>query len=375
MSRRAWVAVAACAVLGAVWPWPAHAAPVLKSSAVYSWSTPNVDPGHLNDDMVARIKALPAGGRLDVVLYSDNQPAMTDAVLAAADRGVRVRLLTSHAKPDGEDDGLPLWGEVDRLVKGLRARHQTVVVGWGSLSRSGHAGIEHRKLVLTDDGRGHQWVISDSGNWTGATDRSAFNDRLAVQDRCLYTGELAHLDILARDRDIKTSKGAVVSTCDHVRTLYNLPEAKTDPVLTWLQHATCGRGALVQDSTFYLTAGDKKTPRGSGTKWADQLIRLHVSGATVQVATNDAKWSASIRTRLVKAGVTVYDVNGAVLYDHRKAFSASDCKGGPFGAQGSTTRNATAYDKNGNQIMTTTDSGDVHAMQSAFYAMRKGAGA
>ncbi len=359
----------------------AQAAPP-KSTASYSYSTPSYnpkarqcgksDPGAcpLGNELIYKLRTLQRGDRLDVIVYSISRPAFTDEVLAAADRGVKVRLLTSHAKPDGEEDGLPLWGEMQRLVDGLKKRHQTVVVGWGALSRSGHAGLDHHKIVAMKHGSDEE-VWSDSGNWTYSLD-TAFNDRMKVRDHQFYAGTIAHMDLLAKDRDIKTTKGAVVSTADGVRRLYFLPEAKVDPVLEWAKKAKCGKGDRVVFANFYLTAGKKSTSRGGGSNLVDQLIRFRKAGATVEVAANDAKWSTGLRARLVKAGVTVWDVNGVDVYNHRKMLAASGC-GAAFGAQGSTTYNATAYDDNGNQIVTSTSAADVQGMMGGFSAMTKGA--
>ena len=141
----------------------------------------------LGNDLIRRIDAVPVGGRIDVVMYSTTRTDLAQALVAAAARGVAVRMLTSHPKPDGEKSG-DVADRVQVLVDQLRLMGRPVKVGWGSLSRSGKAGIEHRKLVLIDPDPavdGDEETISDSGNWTYSLD-TAYNDRTVVTDRCLY---------------------------------------------------------------------------------------------------------------------------------------------------------------------------------------------
>lgn len=370
-------------------PASAHAAPVVEpvpaSTSEYLSSTPvasglsaychpeDLTPCTLANDLIRRIDAVPAGGAIDVVMYSTTRDDMAQALVAAAARGVDVRMLTSHPKPDGEKSG-DVADKVQGLVDRLRLLQRPVKVGWGSLTRSGKLGIEHRKLVLIDPDPavdGDEQTISDSGNWTYSLD-TAYNDRVVVTDRCLYVAAREHLDVLWKDRAAK--KIGALTTCDGRRRLWMMPEVQTDPVLTWAKGAQCGLGSRVTFANFYLAA--------SKAELIDQLIRFRQAGAYVQVAANDeltGHYSLTQKRRMVAAGIKVFDVSvlldpvtGRKVYDHQKNLSATGC-GQAFSAQGSTTQNSTAYTKNGNAIVTSTVFVDAEAMQSGFAAMVAGA--
>jgi hypothetical protein len=370
-------------------PTPAVAAPASEptpaSTSEYLYSTPSTSvagpwchpedltPCTLGNDLVRRLDAVPPGGLVDVVMYSTTRDDLAAALVRAAARGVSVRMLTSHPKPDGEKSG-DVADKVQVLVDALRLLGQPVKVGWGSLSRSGKLGIEHRKLVLIDPDPavdGDEQTISDSGNWTYSLD-TAYNDRRVVTDRCLYVRTRAHLGVLWKDRSAK--KVGALKTCDGRRRLWMMPEVRTDPVLAWAKKADCGPGSRVTFANFYLT--------GSKGDLVDQLIRFRKAGAYVQVAANDeltGHYSTTQKQRMVAAGIHVFDVSvlldpvtGRKVYNHQKSLAATGC-GRPFSAQGSTTQNITAYTKNGNAVLTSSVWTDAQAMQAGFAAMVAGA--
>lgn len=373
---------AAAAPVGPVAP---VAAPVPASTSAYLWSTPathaglpwchpaDLAPCSLGNDLIARLDAVPPGGRVDVVMYSTTRDDLAGALVRAATRGVVVRMLTSHPKPDGEKSG-DVADKVQVLVNRLRLLEQPVKIGWGSLSRSGKAGIEHRKIVLIDPDPaldGDEQTISDSGNWTYSLD-TAYNDRTVITDRCLYVATRDHLDVLWRDRT--TKKIGALKTCDRRRRLWMMPEVRTDPVLSWAEKADCGLGARITFANFYLS--------GSKAELVDRLIRFRKAGAFVQVAANDeltGHYSPTQKRRMVDAGIQVFDVSvlldpetGRKVYDHQKSLAATGC-GPAFSAQGSTTQNTTAYTKNGNAVVTSSVWADAQAVQSGFAAMVAGA--
>ena len=366
-------------------PAPLPVAPAPASSSEYLYSTPPataLDPYchpqdlttcTLGNDLISRIDAVPVGGSIDVIMYSTTRTTMAEALVAAAARGVRVRLLTSHPKPDGEKSG-DVADRVQDLVDRLEKLEAPVKVGWGSLSRSGKAGIEHRKIVLIDPDPavdGDEETISDSGNWTYSLD-TAYNDRTVVTDRCLYVQAREHLDVLWKDKTAK--KIGPLSTCDGRRQLWMMPEVRTDPVLSWAKGADCGLGARVTFANFYLAP--------SKAELVDQLIRFRKAGAYVQVAANDeltGHYSMTQKRRMVAAGIKVFDVSflldpvsGRKVYDHQKSLAATGC-GPAFSAQGSTTQNTTAYTKNGNAVLTSSVWADAAAVQAGFAAMVAGA--
>jgi phosphatidylserine/phosphatidylglycerophosphate/cardiolipin synthase-like enzyme len=92
--------------------------------------------------------------RIDVMMYRITDRRHTDAIIAAAQRGVPVRLITEQQE---YRDPKYLWDSwnVDRLyMAGVRIRQRA------------HAGLNHGKLVLL---YGQGMVIFGSSNWTGAS--------------------------------------------------------------------------------------------------------------------------------------------------------------------------------------------------------------
>jgi phosphatidylserine/phosphatidylglycerophosphate/cardiolipin synthase-like enzyme len=92
---------------------------------------------------------------IDVIMYRITQQAHTDAIIAARQRGVTVRLIT---EPKEYRNSARLWDawNVDRLWKaGVQIRMRA------------HAGLNHQKSVIL---RSLHTVIFGSSNWSKASD-------------------------------------------------------------------------------------------------------------------------------------------------------------------------------------------------------------
>jgi phosphatidylserine/phosphatidylglycerophosphate/cardiolipin synthase-like enzyme len=102
------------------------------------------------------------GQQIDATIYRITDRRHTDALIAARNRGVRVRVIT---EPQQYRDTKRLWHSwnVDRMyMAGIELRHRQ------------HAGLLHQKSTLL---YGQDLVIFGSSNWTGpsATDQAEHN--------------------------------------------------------------------------------------------------------------------------------------------------------------------------------------------------------
>ena len=94
---------------------------------------------------------------IDVIMYRITDRAHTDAIIAAVQRGVRVRLITEQEE---YRDAARIWHSwnVDRLyMAGVEIRHRA------------HAGLNHQKSVIL---RSQQLSIFGSSNWTSPSNQS-----------------------------------------------------------------------------------------------------------------------------------------------------------------------------------------------------------
>jgi hypothetical protein len=94
---------------------------------------------------------------IDVIMYRITDRAHTDAIIAAVQRGVRVRLYTEQEEYRNASRPWHSWN-VDRLyMAGVEIRHRA------------HAGLNHQKSVLLHSQR---MTIFGSSNWTSPSNQS-----------------------------------------------------------------------------------------------------------------------------------------------------------------------------------------------------------
>ncbi len=104
---------------------------------------------------VAAYNAEPAA--IDVTMFRITDRAHTDAIIAAVNRGVKVRLLTEQSEYRNPDRLWDSWN-VDRMcAAGVAIRQRA------------HDGLNHQKSVIL---RGQQMAIFGSSNWTSPSNQS-----------------------------------------------------------------------------------------------------------------------------------------------------------------------------------------------------------
>jgi hypothetical protein len=109
--------------------------------------------------------------QIDVVMYRITDSRYADAMIAAVQRGVKVRLLT---EPKQYRDPIRQYHSynVDRMyMAGVEIRHRA------------HAGLNHQKSVLL---RGLGQAIFGSSNWSSASSESQEEHNLFTDDPTIY---------------------------------------------------------------------------------------------------------------------------------------------------------------------------------------------
>ena len=109
--------------------------------------------------------------KIDVIMYRITDRRHSDAMIAAVNRGVPVRLIT---EPRQYRDATRLWHSwnVDRMhMAGVQIRHRR------------HAGVNHQKTVLLYSQR---MAINGSSNWTQSSDAEQEEHNLFTRDTGIY---------------------------------------------------------------------------------------------------------------------------------------------------------------------------------------------
>jgi phosphatidylserine/phosphatidylglycerophosphate/cardiolipin synthase-like enzyme len=117
--------------------------------------------------------------QLDVIIYRITDQRHTNAVIAAANRGVPVRLIT---EPQQYRDPKRLWHSwnIDRLyMAGVQIRDRV------------HAGLNHQKLTLY---HGQGISVLGSSNWTSPSDNSQEEHNYFTRKPELFNWLTAHFD-------------------------------------------------------------------------------------------------------------------------------------------------------------------------------------
>ena len=103
------------------------------------------------------VKAIDKAEKMDIAVYSITNPAITDSLIAAQNRGAMIRIVTDRSQAKGKGS----------LVSKIKA------AGIPVLTNHKHK-IEHNKFAVFDD----KHIVSGSYNWT--TNASKYNSENCV---------------------------------------------------------------------------------------------------------------------------------------------------------------------------------------------------
>jgi len=103
------------------------------------------------------IKAIDSANKLDIAVYSITNPAITNSIIAAHNRGAKIRIVTDRSQSKGK-------GSLIEKIK---------TAGIPVLTNQKHK-IEHNKFAVFDDIH----IVSGSYNWT--TNASKYNSENCI---------------------------------------------------------------------------------------------------------------------------------------------------------------------------------------------------
>jgi phosphatidylserine/phosphatidylglycerophosphate/cardiolipin synthase-like enzyme len=262
---------------------------------------PDPPPRALRDVLHAAIEAVPAGGTIDWATYYFRDVALADALIAASDRGVRVRLAV---------EGSPRRAGVN---KGVLARLAAHGLGGGlRVQQPGRFPKLHPHLHLKIYAFSHPLPVAYVGSFNPSGDTPEDADIIAeigdqdrghnlligLTDPVLYAGLAAHVGRLVR---------AGASSLDRFRADQNHPLAsgdtavfffpRLDPAVIEPDLDAAGAGTTIRGAISHLKSGPL----------ADRLIAAARRGARVRLLVHDTERrvpTAAIE-RLAAGGVRV----------------------------------------------------------------------
>lgn len=258
------------------------------------------------------LRRAPAGALVRGVVWTFSSPAMAQALLAAADRGVRVRVLVggiSCADPS-------LVELAEGLASGLAAGSWARCVRGSARSGAVFDGLEanlHQKSWTFSRVGARRWVsIVTTANATEVAETSQFNDAFqVVGHRRLYAALGAVFEQQARDRPVRRPYrhvelgGGVAATF----TPWSSPD-QVDPVVARIE------GLPGPGTTIRVAQSNWQDPRG--VRIAHALVSRRRAGADV-TAVVSSPLGPRVAAVLREGGVRLVDAwFGPGRYSHLK---------------------------------------------------------
>ena len=266
------------------------------------------------DAVVGALDATPAGETVTISMYSISDPAATDAIIGAHERGVAVRYLTWDQNPAGI--------QLNRLKDALGT--DTEARSWfkmcrGSCALSGDAGAHHAKLVLSsrivdENGRSARSLsLISSGNLTRGASVSQWNEFQTITDRRVYLAAKSYVLSLKGDRTRYDFPSATSASGKYRLAFFPRKNLPVDPVLNTLRDVTCGGGGKIRVAMHLWTFRRLALAR--------RLVALKKARCDVKVLYDAGVTDEVVRDVLRKGGVPAYNthIGGADgMYVHTK---------------------------------------------------------
>lgn len=258
------------------------------------------------DTVISDLDAMPARSAVTISMYSLSDPAVTDALVRAHRRKVKVRYMTwdqSFANP-----------QLDRLRTELGT--DTSAASWlkvcrGSCARSGDVGAQHSKIVaFSTTGKRKRVVLVSSGNLTTGSTSSQWNEFQTVDDDRVYATARDYVFSLTGDRDRFDFPSVTSSDGRFQLSFFPRKRQAGDPVLDTLKATSCKGGGRVWVAMFLWS--------GKRIATARRLVELKRQGCSVRVLMDSAETAGSVESTLRKGKVPLYDSHVADVYVHAK---------------------------------------------------------
>lgn len=169
---RAWLGpVLALLLISTLHPAPATAATPPPTQRLL-WNNPVTKPHAISDALVRDIGGVPAGGSIDVATYWIASARIADALVAAHQRGVRLRILLDSSPRAYTPEATRIEQELARTPGDGSS------LTYDDRSTDTDEGIVHEKVFLLSATRAERWVVV-AGSWN-ATDNSDNNTYAAM---------------------------------------------------------------------------------------------------------------------------------------------------------------------------------------------------
>lgn len=263
---------------------------------------PDRPPRALRDALQAKIEAVPSGGAIDWATYYFRDRALAAALIAASDRGVRVRLclegsprlaganaaVASRLAAHGLGGGLRIQrpGRFPALHPHLHLKiyafsHPAPVAYVGSFNPSGDLPEDHPEVIaeIGDQDRGHNLLVG-------------FSDPVLRIGLAAHVGRLVRHGAASLDRFRPRQNRALVSGGTAVHFFPRLNPAVIDADLD-----AAGDGTTIRGAISHLKSGPL----------ADRLIAAARRGADVRLLVHDTERRVPAATveRLGAGGIRV----------------------------------------------------------------------
>ncbi|MDQ3346833.1 MAG: phospholipase D-like domain-containing protein [Acidobacteriota bacterium] len=127
--------------------------------------------------------------QIDAIMYRITDRRHTDALIAAMNRGVRVRLIT---EPKQYRDATRLWHSwnVDRLYVAMLDANARSLAG-GAIKHRAHPGLSHEKMTVL---YGQTLSIFGSSNWTGPSANSQLEHNIFTKRQWMFDYGVEHFN-------------------------------------------------------------------------------------------------------------------------------------------------------------------------------------
>lgn len=327
-------------------PDPAGPEPVQRTLFNNPWGK-TAAQRRIADEYIRLIRTATPGSGVRIAFYSLSDEKLTNAMIAAKQRGVRIQVLVNrHA-----------WNtkQVKRLRKALGTKRSRAA--WVSKRPRNWS---HSKFLAIEVGE-VSVVSSQNGTKSGIWQQQ--NDAVVTSgDSALYQALVRQFELMSAGETKPSVLGRQVTSGSTTLRFYPAPDHARNPVSGLLNDITCqvdGRRTKVWGIMWIWTAAGKPV--------AKKLADLAKQGCDVRMIVSPKQTRKSIQKALLKGGVSVRVPKGS-KWPHSKYFvvDGHDADGAPLKVvyAGSPNLTGTALNSNDEVGLTSTSAATVAAYQA-----------
>ncbi|GAA0981452.1 hypothetical protein ENKNEFLB_03285 [Nocardioides aquaticus] len=230
------------------------------------------------------IRATPRGAQIDIMSWNFNSTIAVRTLLAAQERGVRVRLLQSrgNVSDDGRDD-------YAKLRAGLQRGNQTADVrSWARACRQscrGRGGAAHAKFFLfSETGNAEKVLMQGSANLTSTSGNNQWNDVQTFTNRPgPYDFALGVFEQMAQDKALARPYTSWRSGRDQLAFFPGADRRSPDPVMQLLDKVRCQGATNTASGRTRIRIAPDVMREDRGMRLARKVRSLWVGGCDVRI--------------------------------------------------------------------------------------------